>query len=79
MFSGEEDLREREEAAGRRTLPGPAGPRLPEELQHVHLPRPLAVRPARPAPRRRVRLPCWGGIYTLFYLISNRVCFSHIK
>lgn len=54
--SGEEDLREREEAAGRRSLPRPAGPRLPEELQHVHLPRPLAVRPAGPAPRRRVRL-----------------------
>lgn len=54
--SGEEDLREREEAAGRRSLPGPAGPRLPEELQHVHLPRPLAVRPAGPAPRRWVRL-----------------------
>lgn len=64
-FSGEEDLREREEAAGRRSLPGPAGPRLPEELQHVHLPRPLAVRPARPAPRRRVRR---GGIYTLTLL-----------
>lgn len=53
--SGEEDLREREEAAGWRTLSGPAGSRLREELQHVHLPRPLAVRPARPAPRRRVR------------------------
>lgn len=53
--SGEEDLREREEAAGWRSLPRPAGSRLPEELQHVHLPRPLAVRPAGPAPRRRVR------------------------
>lgn len=53
--SGEEDLREREEAAGWRSLSGPAGPRLREELQHVHLPRPLAVRSARPAPSRRVR------------------------
>lgn len=53
--SGEEDLREREEAAGWRSLSGPAGPRLREELQHVHLPRPLAVRSARPAPGRRVR------------------------
>lgn len=49
-LSGEEDLREREEAAGRRPLPGPAGSRLQEELQHVHLPGPLAVRPAGPAP-----------------------------
>lgn len=57
--AGEEDLREPEEAAGRRPLPGSAGPRLQEELQHVHLPRPLAVRPAGPAPCRRVGV--WEG------------------
>lgn len=49
-LSGEEDLREREEAAGWRPLSGSAGSRFQEELQHVHLPRPLAVRPAGPAP-----------------------------
>ena len=56
VCSGEEDLREREASPGWRSLSGPARPRLPEELQHVHLPRPLAVWSARPAPQRRVSL-----------------------
>lgn len=72
-LSGEEDLREREEAAGWRTLSGPAGSRLREELQHVHLPRPLAVRPARPAPRRRVRTHTIIRLPQLFLNICRKL------